>query len=168
MKYLDETGLARVWGKIKTLLNNKQDTLVSGTNLKTINNQSLLGSGNINIQGGGGSTDWADITNKPTRFEPTVESFVIETYSEHSSKSVGTGGANTSYNISKVGYKPVGIVGFYIGHSNVLCRACYLTNIYVDDDDGTPVGGATINYYMRSVSGTNTATQTTRVLWVKI
>lgn len=32
----------------------KQDTLVSGTNIKTINNESILGSGNINIQGGGG------------------------------------------------------------------------------------------------------------------
>lgn len=32
----------------------KQDTLVSGTNIKTINNQSLLGSGNIEISGGGG------------------------------------------------------------------------------------------------------------------
>ena len=31
---------------------NKQDTLVSGTNIKTINNESLLGSGNIDIQGG--------------------------------------------------------------------------------------------------------------------
>ena len=33
-------------------LNQKQNTLVSGTNIKTINNQSLLGSGNITIQGG--------------------------------------------------------------------------------------------------------------------
>mgnify|MGYP007122041853 CR=1 FL=1 len=31
----------------------KQDTLVSGTNIKTINNNSLLGSGNITISGGG-------------------------------------------------------------------------------------------------------------------
>ena len=31
-----------------------QPTLVSGTNIKTINNQSILGSGNINIEGGGG------------------------------------------------------------------------------------------------------------------
>ena len=31
-----------------------QPKLVSGTNIKTINNQSLLGSGNIDIQGGGG------------------------------------------------------------------------------------------------------------------
>lgn len=40
---------------IKDSLDDKQATLVSGTNLKTINNESLLGSGNITIQGGGGS-----------------------------------------------------------------------------------------------------------------
>lgn len=33
-------------------ISTKQDTLVSGTNIKTINNTSLLGSGNIDIQGG--------------------------------------------------------------------------------------------------------------------
>ena len=36
-------------------LTTKQDTLVSGTNIKTINNQSLLGSGNIDVSGGGGT-----------------------------------------------------------------------------------------------------------------
>lgn len=35
-------------------LNTKQDTLVSGTNIKTINGQTLLGEGNIEIQGGSG------------------------------------------------------------------------------------------------------------------
>lgn len=35
-------------------LTTKQDTLVSGTNIKTINNQSILGSGNITIEGGSG------------------------------------------------------------------------------------------------------------------
>ena len=34
---------------------NFQSKLVSGTNIKTINNQSLLGSGNIDISGGGGT-----------------------------------------------------------------------------------------------------------------
>ena len=33
---------------------NAQETLVSGTNIKTINNESILGSGNIVIQGGSG------------------------------------------------------------------------------------------------------------------
>ena len=40
---------------LDTALNDKQDNLVSGTNIKTINNNSLLGSGNITIEGGGGS-----------------------------------------------------------------------------------------------------------------
>ena len=41
----------------------KQDTLVSGTNIKTINGNSLLGSGNIVIQGGGGGST---VTYTPT------------------------------------------------------------------------------------------------------
>lgn len=39
--------------QLESILTNKQDKLVSGTNIKTINNQSILGSGNITIQGGG-------------------------------------------------------------------------------------------------------------------
>jgi hypothetical protein len=39
----------------------KQDTLVSGTNIKTINGQNLLGSGDITISGGGGSTTVEDV-----------------------------------------------------------------------------------------------------------
>ena len=65
-------------------LSAKQDVLVSGVNIKTINSQSLLGEGNINIEGGGGGTqvqsNWnetdttsmAYIQNKPTN----VSSFV--------------------------------------------------------------------------------------------
>ena len=61
----------------KTELNSKQDALVSGTNVKTINNESILGEGNIEIQGGAGEQQQADwnqtdttavdyIKNKPT------------------------------------------------------------------------------------------------------
>lgn len=39
-------------GETDTFLGEKQPTLVSGTNIKTINNESLLGEGNIDIQGG--------------------------------------------------------------------------------------------------------------------
>ena len=35
----------------------KQDLLVSGVNIKTINTESLLGSGNITITGGGGDSN---------------------------------------------------------------------------------------------------------------
>lgn len=41
----------------------KQDILVSGQNIKTINGQSVLGSGNIAIQGG--TSNWDDIQGKP-------------------------------------------------------------------------------------------------------
>ena len=39
--------------EINNQLDDKQDTLVSGTNIKTINNQSIVGSGNINITADG-------------------------------------------------------------------------------------------------------------------
>lgn len=42
-----------VTASINAAVSGKQDTLVSGTNIKTINNESILGSGNITIQGGG-------------------------------------------------------------------------------------------------------------------
>lgn len=51
----------------------KQDTLVSGTSIKTINNESILGSGNITIQGGGGEVSSA-ITSGDTN---AVESKAI-------------------------------------------------------------------------------------------
>jgi len=54
-----------VWNKAQTLSSAQQaqarsnigaqEALVSGTNIKTINNESILGSGNITISGGGGS-----------------------------------------------------------------------------------------------------------------
>ena len=43
----------------QTALNAKQDTLVSGTNIKTVNSQSLLGSGDISISS---SVAWGGIT----------------------------------------------------------------------------------------------------------
>lgn len=53
-KYLDEDGLKVLITNIKTALKGKQDKLASGTNIKTVNGQSLLGSGDITISGGSG------------------------------------------------------------------------------------------------------------------
>jgi hypothetical protein len=46
---------------ITALETGKQDTLESGVNIKTINNQSLLGSGNISISGGGVGGDVSSV-----------------------------------------------------------------------------------------------------------
>lgn len=43
--------------EVRNLINGRQATLISGTNIKTVNNQSLLGAGNITIEGGGNVDD---------------------------------------------------------------------------------------------------------------
>ena len=49
--------------KAYDLANSKQDELVSGTNVKTINGESILGSGNIEISGGsGGGKEYVKVT----------------------------------------------------------------------------------------------------------
>ena len=53
INYINKFGLAEIWANIKNYVTaqllGKQDTLVSGTNIKTVNNQSLLGSGNVSF-----------------------------------------------------------------------------------------------------------------------
>lgn len=71
-KYLDDSGLSYLWGKLKEIF---QVKLVSGTNIKTINNNSLLGSGNITISGGGGSVTVDDALS--TTSENPVQNKVI-------------------------------------------------------------------------------------------
>ena len=50
---------------LNTALGGKQETLVSGTNIKTINNYSLLGSGNITIESSGGTANYDELENRP-------------------------------------------------------------------------------------------------------
>lgn len=57
-------------------LTQKQDKLVSGTNIKTVNGNSLLGDGNIEIGGGGGTVD----TAMSDTSENAVQNKVIKTY----------------------------------------------------------------------------------------
>ena len=51
-KFLDTTGLGALRDWVLQKLGLKQDTLVSGTNIKTINNQNILGSGDLSVGGG--------------------------------------------------------------------------------------------------------------------
>ena len=69
--YLTEETDPTVPNHVKTITqnnitnwNNKQEQLVSGTNIKTINNTSILGSGNIEIESGG--SDYEDLENLPS------------------------------------------------------------------------------------------------------
>ena len=49
----------------ETSYHSYQEQLVSGTNIKTINGESILGEGDLEISGGGGTTDYTQLTNKP-------------------------------------------------------------------------------------------------------
>ena len=74
---------------LATDLSNKQDNLVSGTSIKTINGESVLGSGNIVITGGGSGGGDGSIINKPVIISPanlTVDYIgaVISTYNTSS------------------------------------------------------------------------------------
>lgn len=61
----------------KQELSSKQDTLVSGTNIKTVNGQSILGEGNIEIQGSGEGI--ADAPNDGSKYVRQNGNWVKET-----------------------------------------------------------------------------------------
>ena len=58
-----------------SVLDAKQDSLVSGTNIKTINGKSILGSGDITISSNVMAVDTGDIINDAT-VEYTTKSYV--------------------------------------------------------------------------------------------
>ena len=63
---------------IQTQINSKQNILVSGTDIKTINNQSILGSGNLSISA---TPDYTTITNTVLNIIYPVGSVYIGTQS---------------------------------------------------------------------------------------
>ena len=73
----DEEVTAAGLNALNDSLASKQDQLVSGTNIKTINNTSILGSGNIEIQAGGTvDTQMSDVS------ENAVQNKVIKAYAD--------------------------------------------------------------------------------------
>lgn len=69
-EYVTETELTNKGYATTTQLNSKQDILVSGTNIKTINGESILGSGDLTIESGG--------TTIPTMFIPQGASGTVD------------------------------------------------------------------------------------------
>ena len=52
--------------RINTAINTKQETLISGTNIKTVNSNSILGSGNITVSGSSSLSGLTDATTAST------------------------------------------------------------------------------------------------------
>ena len=79
-------------------LANKQDTLISGTNVKTINGQSILGSGNIPISGSGSSYDDTELRGRVTAAEAEIDALqLLVTETQLSSTISATATAATDY-----------------------------------------------------------------------
>ena len=79
-------------------LANKQDKLISGTNVKTINGQSILGSGNIPISGSGSSYDDTELRGRVTAAEAEIDALqLLVTETQLSSTISATATAATDY-----------------------------------------------------------------------
>lgn len=185
-EYLDKDGLSYFWGKIKALLNGKQNTLVSGTNIKTVNNNSLLGSGNITISGGsGGTSDYDDLTNKPSINNVTLTGnkttsdlgisqpsslsdltndklasslFIEEKASSGIAISSTTSGKSGSKAYTKTGYTLLGVVGYDCEGTGV--TQCNVYRLYYNNSDGK------VYAFIRTATST-TITVYPYLLWVK-
>ena len=103
--YATTTAMNSADTTLQTNINKKQDTLVSATNIKTINGTSLLGSGNITISAG--ASDWASITNKPFNYttfssQPTYFWGTNDgtTYQVYGTSNLNVNSSNYAYGLS--------------------------------------------------------------------
>ena len=80
----DEEVTAAALNDLAEAVSGKQDTLISGENIKTINNISILGAGNITVSGGGGGGDYQyyseDTTNESATIEVGEQSLTVDGY----------------------------------------------------------------------------------------
>ena len=78
-------------GKLQAQVSAKQDTLVSGTNIKTINGDSLLGSGDLLVDGGGPLIDSLTITyNGDGTVATLTEDGVVKTFAYNGDGTINT------------------------------------------------------------------------------
>ena len=130
---IPETDLSNYYNKTETyskvetdsLLDTKQDTLVSGTSIKTINGQSVLGEGNVFI------TAEADLSNYYTK--PQVDGFINDINAEIGSMVI-LGAYGLRWNQETDVYEALGSVNRRQIQGNM--KRCVLK------DDGT------VNYYL--------------------
>ena len=99
----------------------KQDTLVSGTNIKTVNSTSLLGSGNVAVQEtlvSGTNIKTVNGNSLLGSGDVSLSDFLVV---EQKDKDNITVAANSfledSFSIAKTGYTPIGVVGFALNNA---------------------------------------------------
>lgn len=108
---------------LDTLLSGKQDELVSGTNIKTVNSTSLLGSGNVSVgtyskpSGGIPKTDLAsEVQTSLGKADSALQSY---TETDPTVPSWAKASSKPSYNFSEIGSKPTTISGYGITDAKI-------------------------------------------------
>lgn len=132
-------------------LSNKQDLLVSGVNIKTINNESLLGGGNIEINGTGGSAgkDGISATHSwnGTILTITSASGTSSADLKGDKGDIGLSGANGKDGVD--GYTPIKGVDYFDGEQGPQGEKGEQGLKGDDGEDGyTPVKG--VDYWTES------------------
>lgn len=112
-------------------LGEKQEKLVSGENIKTINGESVLGSGNITIQGGGSSYDDTELRNSLNAVTERVDDLSSELEDKVNETSLATINGQSLVNEGNV---VVGdVVSVATGDVVDDVEMEYATKIYVDN-----------------------------------
>lgn len=108
---------------LDTLLSDKQDALVSGTNIKTVNNTSLVGSGNVSVgtyskpSTGIPKTDLAsEVQTSLGKADSALQSY---TETDPTVPSWAKASSKPSYNFSEIGSKPTTISGYGITDAKI-------------------------------------------------
>ena len=135
----------------------KQDTLVSGTNIKTINNQSLLGSGNIDIQGGGGGGSVVELTKAQyDALDPPAQD---TTYIITDAETVDLNDYAMASGLTELSGTVETISSNYATKQNVTARASSNTNPYLPgwNSEGVITGASQVHSVGMSINGSNQA-----------
>jgi hypothetical protein len=116
------TGTLSTQTDLQTALNAKQDTLVSGTNIKTINSTSILGSGNLVVAAGASGvsgaiqfSDGSALANDATNFfwNNTAKTLLLTTPTN------GTATSNNVLSLTAVNTLGSGTLTFYKSFGNM-------------------------------------------------
>ena len=108
MSYLDGTGLATLWAKIKQYVRDNATSSIPDLSIIT----SKLAQGAVTFD------------------KLSSDIFVIEARTLKSNYTIGAGdGWSETLSIEKAGYKPIGLVGWYIAGTNA--RWCIPEQIYI-------------------------------------
>lgn len=134
---------------LATELPTKQDLLVSGTNIKTINGESLLGEGDIQISGGGGGGDVEVLEEWGTSTTATLSQNFLSTTLNAQTLALGLNSSISTLTAPAValGYnnKITATSGVTVGYNNQISANYgigYGAGIRVGGQYGTAVGGS--------------------------